>query len=696
MPFDPDTYRRQVLEPARAGGNVPPPDLLLRYALTHAELAGAAPFDRHVDQVVRHWRALKQQRAFAKLADALLAGHAELQRSGELTPAALRERSAAARDAARRRLGQQVAALAAAFPYITSGTGQALVDGSAGLLDAATVRDALRAAQVRVVEPWPVPATPPTAKARDLARNLGLLGCRLSVEAVFGPADVRAGFRLRDGFRLASGAALTTEAVRAAQREVDKGRADERKTAASTVLAVLLDQLARPDGVEALLRWELATALEPQAAAGMPARVLAADAADLGLDPVDAGTLAVSLLAAVDERRVAGAGEIAELLGTGQLRAAQQRLQALPPGRGADVREQVEATAARVDARAAAAAAATDPEQAAALLGQAIALAQDDEDLGRQLAAIPPPPPVAVAVAVTGDGVLVSWRPGPARVGAVRHRVVRTLGRPAAAATEPVALGEVAGRELTDPAPPPGETLRYTVFAAREPAPAGEPAWSAGTAGPAVTVLPEVDGLQLEADDRSVSASWRLPAGAIEVEVWRGDAAAGPAGPGTGGLDEPARGGPGEPTSGGPGPGGPGGAPSGGPDAGGPGGAASGGPGRAASGGPAERRVAAGAAGFTDRAVRTGQRYRYRISTVYFDRSGARLVSPGLVGTAAPDVRPVPVDDLAAEAGPDGRPAAVRLTWTPPRTGAVGVRIGDRPPPWPAGSTIALADLAGY
>jgi hypothetical protein len=106
--------------------------------------------------------------------------------------------------------------------------------------------------------------------------------------------------------------------------------------------------------------------------------------------------------------------------------------------------------------------------------------------------------------------------------------------------------------------------------------------------------------------------------------------------------------------------------------------------------------VTAGAAGFTDRAVRTGQRYRYRISTVYFDRSGARRVSPGLVGTAAPDVRPVPVDDLAAEAGLDGGPAAVRLTWTPPRTGAVGVRIGDRPPPWPAGSTITLADLAGY
>ena len=91
MSWDRERYLAEVLEPARKSGNVPPPDLYARYGLP-AGLSDQAAFARQVADVVAFWRELKNRRMYARLADTLIAAHAELERAGRLTLRSFAER----------------------------------------------------------------------------------------------------------------------------------------------------------------------------------------------------------------------------------------------------------------------------------------------------------------------------------------------------------------------------------------------------------------------------------------------------------------------------------------------------------------------------------------------------------------------------------------------------------------------------
>lgn len=645
MMFDPERYRRDVLDPARKS-NAPPADLFTRYALTPAVMSDDRAFAAHLMEVENYWRTLKQDVVYRKLADSLLGAHEKLQRTGCLGRDKLRQERAEALDRAQERLQKLVADLAKASSCITLDTRDQLAEALEGMIDKGTMNKALRQAGVRIVEPCELPSAPPIqpVKYRELREHLNVLGLRFSAELVLGDA-IRKGFRVLNGFRLSSGAplALDAERIRQVRQEREKEAQDELKTATSNALAILLVAESAATGtLQQLLLWEVIDALRPFVEISRSQRGVAREAAALGLDPGEAEVLALSLIGA----RTGGGVNTALLavenaLTAGELRTAQQLARSLRPtdDDARDLLERLEAAdreVAELSAKAEQACAARSTEDAAELLVQALRVAGDDADLRQRLDALPPPPPTDVRAGLEGSGVAITWLPSASRTGAVRYRVTRGNGRPVLTARHSAPLGEPDTTELVDPSPPVGKPLYYSVFAAR-----GQ-AWSEATSVGPVVVTPEVADLRLDADVRSVTGSWRVDPRAAEILVVRTE----------------------------------------------------GRPPRTSTDG---QRVRLGTiSAFTDTGVRTGVAYYYRVSVVYLTSDGRRHVSPGLVASATPEPAPAAVTDLRVEMLPDPGASCIQLIWTIPDSGAVSVHLSEAPLPWPAGATASPAELSAF
>jgi hypothetical protein len=117
VPWDRERYRLEVLEPARQRGNVPPADLYVRYGLPRGAAAQDA-FSRQIGEVLTYWRELKNRRTYARLAETLIAAHAELERAGQLTP----ERLATRHREQRERLARLAATEAGAATHVGPST----------------------------------------------------------------------------------------------------------------------------------------------------------------------------------------------------------------------------------------------------------------------------------------------------------------------------------------------------------------------------------------------------------------------------------------------------------------------------------------------------------------------------------------------------------------------------------------------
>ena len=68
MSWDPEKYKAEVLDPARRAGNVPPPDLYVRYGLPR-DISSQKAFEDRINEVVAYWQTLKSKRTFARLAE---------------------------------------------------------------------------------------------------------------------------------------------------------------------------------------------------------------------------------------------------------------------------------------------------------------------------------------------------------------------------------------------------------------------------------------------------------------------------------------------------------------------------------------------------------------------------------------------------------------------------------------------------
>lgn len=483
--FDPERYRQEVLEPARKAGNVPPPDLMTRYALSTA--MDEAAFRAHVDEVAKYWRRLQQQLVYKTLAVALIAGHARLKDAGELSYASFERQRRAGRDDALAELEARVKDIAASTPAVLRSMVTWLSSEYHGLVSTGAVASKLAAHQVAVMDhPWVLPARP--SRLSGLAIRLDTLDVRLAPETVFGTSKVRAGFRLHHGFELASGERITAEVLAKKKREVAQRPHDDRKTAHEEVLQVLQQCTDRGE-LDALLLWQLIDVLQPQMTEGLPNRSVVSLATSLGLDPAEAAELVVTLT----QQRSADRGPSVAALRK-QVSEAEQ---------------------------------AGDTEEAAALLAELIATHGDgDGSLAARLCSLPPPPPARVVTTDRGDAVWIEWQPGPARAGRVHYRVVRSCGSaPSPSAGSTVAATD--GLSATDHQPPNGVRLHYTVFAAR-----GPDVWSTGTTAAEVLRVPDVSDFRLEAQPDAVAGSWQVAPGTTDVIVTRAEGAPPPPGGG--------------------------------------------------------------------------------------------------------------------------------------------------------------------
>jgi len=396
-----DQYLVNVLVPARKAGNVPPPDLYVRYGLP-GDIRDEAAFARQVAEVVAFWQQLKSRRTYARLAETLITAHAELQRAGQLTPESFAERHADARRVQLERLTRLADAEAGAATHVGQAKVTRLRSALGGAVSEADVTEALGQAGVRIVDEFPYLPQAPHPKQADLARYVAQLGVRLSAAVVFGDAVGR-GSRILGGFRLADGRVLGETAIaEAGNRVAALPYSDPAKAPSENVLAILRAAARKPGDLDTLLLSEMVERLRPLARSGFIQRAIASQAQELGLVKEEAGLIAAAMLArdTLDAVRL----QVEEELAAGRLRSAQRLAADLP------THDQLRERAAALDAEVSAIIRRADAEQgrgrneqAAALLASAIGIARDDTGLPERLAAIPPPPPREATARVDGD-----------------------------------------------------------------------------------------------------------------------------------------------------------------------------------------------------------------------------------------------------------------------------------------------------
>ncbi len=668
MAWDREAYRRDVLEPARQAGNVPPADLYQRYGLPADAPGGTVA--QWMAKVVTYWRELQSDLVLRTLAGRLLVAHGRLERAGPLTADRLAQLHAQHRELLRDRLARYAKAVAIEQAVAGPDTVAKLASLLGRSVTDADVVTALQDSGVHVVQAFPVLPATPDAQLRVLLPYLDDLGLQLSAEIIFAD-DVRRGFRVLGGFRLSDGRRLDEAALARAKLEADRlAFADRAKERIQRALASMGTAARTPGGLDALGLSEVAERLRQFIRLGVSGpRCLAARAMELGLVSDEANLLAAALRAEDTTETVRQ--QVDQMLSTGQLRTAQRLAAGLPAGD--PLRARVDKVGAQVDglSRAAAAAAAEgEIEQAAERLAEAIGLAGDDDGLADRLAALPPPAPAAASAQLDGQQVLVSWEPSPAHTGRVRYRVVRGLARAPASATDGTeVVTHTEARSVTDLDAPAGADVCYSVFAER-----GGAVYSAPASTAPLPFAPDVAEVSVTEAEFSVTMSWRSHPAADGIHVVRWEQGAGQD------RDEPL-------------------------DA-----AVS----AAADGTP----VSASMRGFTDRGLRTGTQYRYRITAVYRAPDGARRLSDGIEVPAVPAPEPGAVTDLtedlpaervhpeqvpANEVPAEGVPAdeaatstaQVVLRWTPPRHGHVRLVRADQAPDWRVGTRVPPADLAG-
>jgi hypothetical protein len=94
--------------------------------------------------------------------------------------------------------------------------------------------------------------------------------------------------------------------------------------------------------------------------------------------------------------------------------------------------------------------------------------------------------------------------------------------------------------------------------------------------------------------------------------------------------------------------------------------------------------------GFRDETVANGTTYHYRIAAAYLSADGHEIITPGVHAAATPAARPDPVSDLSVEQDPAGH---LVVTYDEPRHGQVEMVAMNGPPPWPAGTTLAVEEV---
>jgi hypothetical protein len=604
--LDAERFTEEVLRPAHEGWE-PRQDWFRVYQLP-LDVADEATVQQALAGVKKY---LVKVRAYTRGRDLLQLRHTE--GAELLANRGARTAHAAAITARRTKLAANVRGLLAGGPAVPPATVQRFATSSRYQHTVAEIGAAIAAAGGAVRQPPALPATAEPPGWTEILGHLTLLappGGTLSLwqylEGVPG-CDPPA----------APGPALTKRA-----EALRTGRGQQR-TAEEGLLAWLRERNTA-GGPAAALRHEVLDAVARATLAGYPdaegaARALQRRLAAVGLPP-DPAAVAYAVWcrerlggqpAEVPAWEVAADAAIADrdpraalvLLDRPDLSPARKKL-------AAQVRAQVD----KLDAQLAEARALErkDPEGAAQRYLDVLR-SVNDQEARSGLDRCPPGPGTALTAAGIPDGVLVTWRPSPARAGRITYRVVRTTGRPPIGADDGHIVADgIASPRVVDPAPPTGTDVHYGVVTQRDGRPAGEIA----VARP-LRLLGEVRSAALVADPDAIRGRWQAPPGAVGVEVTRAD-------------------------------------------------------------GQRQHRVTdVASTGFRDPDAETGVDHEYTVRALYPGSGGERLRSDGVVLRGRREPLPRAVSGFAVRQEEDG---SLVLTWSPPPTGAVEIRLTETAP----------------
>ncbi|SEH00146.1 hypothetical protein SAMN05444920_115125 [Nonomuraea solani] len=499
MAFDEARYVREVLDPARRSGGLPPVDLRPRYQLT--EGMSAAEVTETVRQVRQCWRRSRQLLKFRKLVDALEAEHAErytevfkAAAGGDLGPLRAHVAQAAERDGrrladVRRRLNDAAGRLRMLPPDVVAG-----IATSAGL-DAPAAVSIAAELDIEVREPDRLPQTPPYVAYPKVRAALDTLGRPHLAGFVFADAEIR----------IMGDLSGIPERVTLLEQEAQRRTRGPWTVSADMIFSALRNT---PDAA-ALLRYDIAARLRERVREHPYDDTLLRHATgDLGLHPDDAKRL---IFAIRQESGVAGGplDRLRELIGAGLIQEAVDFAAALPPEAltgetavlAAEARARLDtAVGLRDTARAEA-----DPDRAWLMLEDALRRAPDLPGTEALLAGLAPRPPGKPQARLRGGVVAITWPPSPSRGGSVDYEVYRD-GFPFAETTRPHA---------SDERPPVNTPVTYAVAARR-----GQAVSAAVECAP-LTFRPEPADLRLSAVDGVVTGHWRAPAEVLRVVVER-------------------------------------------------------------------------------------------------------------------------------------------------------------------------------
>ncbi|GAA3844735.1 hypothetical protein GCM10022226_79850 [Sphaerisporangium flaviroseum] len=505
MAFDEQRYTREVLEPAREAGGLPPEDLRVRYQLREAMTAPEV--SETVKQVRQCWRRARGMLKYKRLADRLEADHSRFApifsaaAEGDLTPlrAALgdSERRAARRlDDAGGRLDDAAGALRMLSPALLT-----TIARSSGVSPEEAVRLATeRSIEVREPDALPEAAPyPGYGKAREALDTLGLshLG-----RFIFG--DRCAGMRVLDGL-VVPGAGPAEDAVREVERQWSTRTRGPWTISADTVLAALRNS----PGLATLIRYDIVARLRERVREHPYDDTLLRHATtELDLAPGDARRLIFAVRA--EGGAVSGpSARLRELVDAGEIHAAADFADALDPGaligEAAELATEVRARLARAVQLRNRARAALDPDDAWLALRDALQRVPDLPGAAELLVRLAPHPARGLRANLQGDGVSLVWQPSPSRAGRIVYDLYRN-GAP---------LGTTERPSLRDERPPVNTPLTYSVVARRDEA------VSMPAAAAPVVVRPEPRDIRLSAGDGVVSGRWSRPDGAMRVVVSR-------------------------------------------------------------------------------------------------------------------------------------------------------------------------------
>lgn len=267
-------------------------------------------------------------------------------------------------------------------------------------------------------------------------------------------------------------------------------------------------------------------------------------------------------------------------------------------------------------------------EEAVFAYEDALRIAADAEDARRGLLRCPPAPPRDVRAELRGGDVVVGWAPTPSR-GELEYVVVRRADR----APESPGDGDTVarGREprCVDGSAPTGALAWYAVFVVRHGA------WARAEVPMPVLVAREVERLDLEPGDGTVSGAWAGAPGRGTVRIRRRQGMA-PTGPNDG-VGVPL----------------------------------------------------AGPSSFVDGSLENGVTYHYLVFVEYRDGTGRVVATAGVRATARPDRPPDAVEQLEFARTDVG----LQVRWPAPARGAVVVYKAPGEPPWPVGTLVPLSRL---